>query len=275
MPREAPVLERFVSYPWYDGPEMRPAVNGFWTALRPYFVAAGIPDVPLTLDRARPYAQDPDGACLFSQTCSYTLFTTARDQFTVLGAPGYDAPGCVGTRHRSFIVARDTSYVERLEDLRGKTFAINEMNSNSGMNLPRHVFSRGHREGTFFERVVVSGSHHLSADMVATGRADGAAIDCVSFALLQRYRPMLTKRLRIIAETPESRTPPFVTSNRTKPAEVDALRAALRAFFTDPATRPARDAIMLSGIEFCDLKAYDRVMILEKDAIRYGYPVLR
>jgi ABC-type phosphate/phosphonate transport system substrate-binding protein len=229
----------------------------------------------MQLDRRRPYGADPDGTCLFTQTCSYTLFSTAKGAFTVLAAPGYDAMGCEETYHRSFIVARDTAYVERLEDLRGKTFAINEMNSNSGMNLPRALFSRMHRDGAYFGDVVVSGSHLLSADLVSRGRADGAAIDCVTFALLQRYHPAAVRRLRIIAETPSSLTPPFVTSSRTKPAEVEALRAGLRAFFTDPATRAVRDALLLAGIDIYDQSAYDHIMRYERDAANRGYRDLR
>jgi ABC-type phosphate/phosphonate transport system substrate-binding protein len=254
---------------------MRPAVNAFWASLRTYFIAAGIPNVPVALDRERPYGLDPEGACLFTQTCSYTLFTTARGHFTVLGAPGYDAPGCHDTFHCSFIVVRDTSYIERVEDLRGKTFAINELNSNSGMNLPRAVFAQGHHDGVFFGEVVASGSHLLSADLVSRGRIDAAAIDCVTFALLQRYRPLAVRRLRIITQTPATHTPPFVTSRRTKPAEVEALRNALRAFFTDPASRPAREGMLLAGFDFYDESAYQPVMRLERDAIKRGYPVLR
>ncbi len=264
-----------MSFPWYDGPEMRPAINAFWASLRTHFNAAGISNVPVALDRGRPYGVDPDGACLFTQTCSYTLFTTARGQFTVLAAPGYDAPGCEDTLHCSFIVVRDTSYIERIEHLRGKSFAINEMNSNTGMNLPRAFFSRGHQDGVFFSEVVLSGSHVQSADLVSRGRIDAAAIDCVTFALLQRYRPAAVQRLRILARTPSTHTPPFVTSSRTKPAEVEALRTALRTFFTDPATRPVRDAMLLVGFDYYDESAYEPVIKLERDAIRRGYPVLR
>jgi ABC-type phosphate/phosphonate transport system substrate-binding protein len=268
-------LVRFASYPWYDGSETRAHVNQFWAALRTYFVAAGLQDVPTMLDRERPYGVDPNAECLFSQTCSYTLFTTAKNHFQVLGAPAYTARGCTGAMHSSFIVVRDTSYIERLEDLRNKTFAINEPNSNSGMNLPRYVFSRGHKSGQFFDKVVVSGSHRLSADLVSTGRADAAAIDCITFGLLERYRPPAIKRLRIIAETPDSRTPPFVTSRRTSAKDVAALRGALHAFFTDSAQAKVRDALMLGGIEFCDESAYAPVMKMEAEAIKYGYPELK
>jgi ABC-type phosphate/phosphonate transport system substrate-binding protein len=149
------------------------------------------------------------------------------------------------------------------------------MNSNSGMNVPRLLFSRGHRNGTFFDGVVVSGSHVKSADLVSTKRVDAAAIDCVSFALLQQYRPALVRHLRIIAETVSSPTPPFVTSSRTSAKDVAALRAGLTAFFQDPAHAPVRAELLLGGIQFCDQNAYAVIMRHEQNAQRNGYPVLR
>ncbi len=226
------------------------------------------------LDRRRPYGTDPDGDCLFTQTCSYTLFTTARGEFTVLGAPAYTAPGCSGPQHRSFIVVRDTSYIERLDDLRGKSFAINEMNSNSGMNAPRLLFSRAAANGKFFERTIVSGGHMASAELVRANRVDAAAIDCVTFALLARYHPASVHRLRIIGETHDSPTPPFVTSRRTSARVAAALRDGLSAFFTDPAHAHTRAALFLGGIAFCDESDYDVVMEYERAAQRNGYPVL-
>ena len=43
--------------------------------------------------------------------------------------------------------------------------------------------------GRFFSRVVTSGSHPASVAAVARGEADVAAIDCVTYALLDRYLP--------------------------------------------------------------------------------------
>jgi ABC-type phosphate/phosphonate transport system substrate-binding protein len=254
---------------------MRPAVNAFWASLRQYFVTAGVNDVPPLLDRDRPPGLDPTAECLFTQTDSYALFTTAKNQFQVLASPAYTATGCKGTLHCSYIVVRDTSYIDRLEDLRDKTIAINEMNSNAGMNMPRYVFSRGHKNGQFFGRVVVSGSHALSADMVNTNRADAASIDCITFALLQKYRPAAVARLKIIAESPDARTPPFVTSRRTNAKEVAAIKGALYAFFSDSATAKVRESMLLGGIEFVDESAYASVMKMEQEAVKYGYPALR
>ncbi len=232
-------------------------------------------DVPATLDRVRPYGVDPDGACFFTQTCSYTLFAGARGQFAVLGAPAYAAAGCSGSYHRSWIVVRDVSYVRTLEDLRGKRFTINELDSNSGMNLPRHRFARYASNGAFFGATTVSGSHAASADLVSRGVADAAAIDCVTFALLERYRPATIRRLRIIGETAATPTPPFVTSRSTRLADVLAMRDAIEAYFADPAHTRTREALLLAGFGTGDESDYKIVMDLERDAQRRGYPVLR
>ncbi len=228
----------------------------------------------MLLDRERTAGIDPTAACLFTQTSSYLYFTLAKNQFQILGSPAYTTPGCTAASHCSFIVVRDTSYIERLEDLREKSFAISDMQS-SDMNAARFIFSRGHKNGQFFSRVAVSGSQTLSADLVATGRVDGAAIDCISFGILQRYRPSAVARLRIIAETPDTRTPPFVTSRRTSPKDVAAIKGALHAFFTDSAQAKVREALMLGGIEFSDESSYASVMKMEAEAIKYGYPLLK
>jgi ABC-type phosphate/phosphonate transport system substrate-binding protein len=254
---------------------MRGEINVFWTGLRAAFLAAGLTGVPSTLDRTRPYGVDPDGACFFTQTCSYTLFAGARKQFAVLGAPAYAAAGCSGSYHRSWIVVRDVSYVRTLEDLRGKRFAINELDSNSGMNLPRHRFAPYASHGMFFGETLISGSHAASADLVSRDAADAAAIDCVTFALLERYRPGAVRRLRILAETAATPTPPFVTSIATKLADVRVMRAAIEAFVADPAYAHTRDALLLAGFGTGDESDYAIVTDLERDAQRRGYRTLR
>ena len=179
----------FASMPWYDLPEIRDATDAFWTSLSAKLVECGFEESPKQLDRDVPYGVDWNSKCLFTQTCGYPIFTTSRTQFHVLGIPCYTAAACDGPLHRSFIVVRADSRFNQLEGLRGGTFAINEPDSNSGMNLPRRLFAPYHRAGRFFEHRVVSGSHAASLELVVGGIADAAAVDCVTYALLQRYRP--------------------------------------------------------------------------------------
>jgi len=218
--------------------------------------------------------QDVEGACVFTQTCGYPLFTTARGHFTVLGAPRYRVPGCAGSSHRSYVVVREAARVQELGDLRGTRFAINEADSNSGMNLPRRLFAPLARQGRFFGSTVVTGGHAASAALVLSGGADAAAIDCVTFALLRRYRPAAVHGLRVLAETAATATPPLVTSRRTTAELVTALRRVLAEVMRCELYAPVREALFLESVDFCDEDAYGVVMEYEGDAQRLGYPVL-
>ena len=73
--------------------------------------------------------------------------------------------------------------------------AVNAWDSNSGMNLFRAAIAP-HADGApFFASVILTGSHQASLAAVAAGGADLAAVDCVTFALLQRLRPALVERV--------------------------------------------------------------------------------
>jgi ABC-type phosphate/phosphonate transport system substrate-binding protein len=264
----------FASLPWYDFPEVQAANDALWHAIAAGLRARGLSDVPATLDRTLPYGVDWNRACLLTQTCGYPIFTTSRGHFSVVAAPCYGARGCEGPQHRSFIVVRRRSRFRTLDDLRGTIFAINEADSNSGMNLPRRLFAPFNRDGRFFERTIVSGSHAASAEFVVSVRADAAAIDCVTFALLQRHRAGVIEDLRIVAETPASPTPPLATSNRRSPAEVAALRSALQDVVHDAANADILDVLLLRDISIADQSSYQIVMTYEREAAALGYPVL-
>ncbi len=264
----------YASFPWYDLAEMHAATDELWKTLATFFARMGLEDVPTRLDRERPHGTDHAGTCLFTQTCGYPLFTTARGHFTVLGAPCYGVPGCNGWLHRSYVVVRDEAPVSALYHLRGMRFAINEPDSNSGMNLPRLLFAPLARGGRFFAETIVTGSHEASAAHVSDGRADAAALDCVTLALLRRYRPDAVARLRIVAETVLTPAPPLVTSCNTTARDVAALRLALREFMRDRRYAELRDALFLADINCCDEDTYDVVMDCEREAQRLGYPDL-
>jgi ABC-type phosphate/phosphonate transport system substrate-binding protein len=143
------------------------------------------------------------------------------------------------------------------------------------MNLPRHFFSSLAGKKPFFSSTHVTGSHMQSCEAVTNDVVDAAAIDCVTFALLQRYRPALVKRLRIINETASTPTPPFVTGRRTRMMDVKTMKTALDDYFHSPRSAAAREALLLEGIAICDESVYQVVMDLGNAAIKAGYPHLK
>ena len=66
------------------------------------------------------------------------------------------------------------------------------------MNLLRAAIAPLSDGTPFFESVVLSGSHRRSVAMVVAGVADVAAIDCVTFAHLQRLYPHEVTGVRVL-----------------------------------------------------------------------------
>jgi len=126
--------------------------------------------------------------------------------------------------------------------------------------------------GRFFSSVELTGGHVASVRAVAEGRADVAAIDCVSYAHIRRFNPELTSRLRILDWTPSSPGLPYVTARAGDASIVPALRAALAEVQADPALVQVRDALLITGIDFTVDEDYVEVRQLERGALERGYP---
>jgi ABC-type phosphate/phosphonate transport system substrate-binding protein len=162
-----------------------------------------------------------------------------------------------------------------LADLRGRRCAINELDSNSGMNLLRAAIAPLSTGGRFFGSIVVSGSHLRSVEMVASGEADVASVDCVSFAHFQRLYPSVVGELRVLAWTPSSPSLPFITARSTGDAMVRAIRSALADVFDDDGLAPVREQLLLRGVDLAPKEGFDEVLALERGAVEAGYSIIR
>ncbi|HEU5060219.1 MAG TPA: PhnD/SsuA/transferrin family substrate-binding protein, partial [Kofleriaceae bacterium] len=243
-------MTRVASLPMYDPPGLGEATDALWAAIAAACRAEGMSGVPGALDRTRPLRevwQDPD--LLLSQTCGYPLVHGLAGVVRVVATPRYAVPACAGTSYTSHcIVPRERGAV-RLDDLRGALAAANQIDSHSGMNAFRALIAPLAAGGRFFAGVVWSGSHRASLELVARGEVDVAAIDCVTFALLERLRPDLTGAVRIIASSEPCPAPPLVTAAATFDDEVAALRRALARVAADPSLAQVRASLLLDGFD--------------------------
>jgi ABC-type phosphate/phosphonate transport system substrate-binding protein len=242
----------------YDLPELRDAHRALIKALRALLQEEGV---------------NPNRAA-FTQICGYPLQTIDRGRFTLLGTPCYDVPGCDGPAHRAFIVVAAASTIERVEDLRGGNFAINSMYSNTGMNLPRHLIAPFAEGKAFFKRAFVTGSHRASMEAVVSGRADAAAIDCVTFGLHGEYQPSAIRGLRILAHTAASPSIPFVTARLTARDAVEGLRRAVAHLSVRAEFAPLRRTLRIKRIDASCEAAYGVLSDYVTEAVALGYPKL-
>jgi ABC-type phosphate/phosphonate transport system substrate-binding protein len=260
--------------PMYDFPELVPAHDALWSALQERLTAHGIP-APLGLSRhLGHFASWRDPHLLLGQACEYPLAKHFQGVVRLVASPRYTAPGCLGASYRSAIVVRHDDPATNLADLRERRCAVNEDDSNSGMNLLRAAIAPLARGGRFFSAVIRSGSHRHSAALVAEGNADVAALDCVSWAHFQNLYPAVTCKLRVLAWTEASPSLPLITAAGTSDTTLDALRASLASVSADETLRPVRAALMLAGFDFSPADDFSRVLELERQAAERGYPIL-
>ena len=269
-------MMRIASLPMYDLPELLNATNALWAAIADRMQKLGI-EAPSTLKRGVPVEKiwtDPE--LLLSQTCGYPLVNALAGKVALLATPCYDAAGCEGPSYRSAIVVRSDGPAGSLAALRGLVCAVNTKDSHSGMNLLRAEIAPLAQDGEkFFARVHITGSHASSVEAVVDGLADVAAIDCVTWSLLQEKRPSATRDLRVLAWTQSSPGLPLITSLRTDAATRAALLAALQDVVADASLAPVRAALHLEAFVELPSSAYNVVAEMEAQAVASGYPVLR
>jgi phosphonate transport system substrate-binding protein len=175
------------------------------------------------------------------------VYASARGEspgVELLVAPVMQAPRYAGRpMYFSDVVVRQESPARSLADLRGARWAYNEPTSQSGYNITRYTLAvRGETSG-FFGRVVASGAHQQSLQLVLAGLVDASAIDSTVLEQELRVRPELRRRLRVIETLGPSPIPPLVVS-RTVPT---ALRTAIRTTLLELHGEPLGGAVLGTG----------------------------
>ena len=232
----------------YAEPELRPAIGRWWTGVARHLRERGVTDVPDALawpdDRYREW-RAPD--LLFSQTCGHPLVHSLGSSVQVVATPHYAAPGCDGPTYRSFIVVREDAEARSAGELRGKRLAVNGRDSWSGYRVWRRILSPSVDVEEWFGRIGITGSHRESIRGVREGRADVCAVDCVSYALLDRESPDELSGTHILGRSPPQPALPFITGAATTEGELARIREGLYAALADACLAEARATLLLAG----------------------------
>lgn len=259
------------SLPMYDLPEVNAATDALWGGIAKALERAGVDDVPGTLTR------DPDidvlhsSELLLSQTCGYPLTHALAGIVELVATPVYSADGCSGADYCSLIVVSENNPASGLEDLRGCVCAYSRNYSHSGYNALRAAVAPLAGGDAFFSRIVESGGHSVSIELVAAGEADVCAVDCVTHALIARYRPDALAGTRVIGATERAPGLPYVTRAGVDADYLSRLRDGLQTACSDPQLSDVRDALLLTGVEVLDRDDYQRIDDMENSARAAGY----
>lgn len=203
----------------YDRPETAGANDRLWALLRDALRAQG-QEAPDALTRGE-MAYMPGWLSphlLFGQTCSLPFRAKLADKVHLIATPDYGLDGCPAGYYRSVYIARQGDRFGSLDKVAGLDFAYNEALSHSGWAAP---FADHAARNLMIRPSLRTGSHRASAEAVAKGRADYAALDALTWAMIQRY-DSFAANLMVIDQTPASPALPYITAENPTP-----LRAAL------------------------------------------------
>ena len=235
----------FASLPMYDRPENRAAHDALLTGVRDSLGYG-----PETLDRQTDYV---DGwgreDLLLGQICNLPYRTKFRDAVTRIASADYGLADTPAGYYHSVFVVRAEDAPRGLAPATLGRFAYNDALSQSGWGGP---LARITEQGLQFHTTLCTGAHIESMKAVADGRADLAAIDAMTWRMLQAWEPQAAE-LRVIGRTGLSPGMTFITANTNDPAPIkSALTTAIAALSPEHA-----QTLGLRGIVELPDSAYD------------------
>lgn len=137
-----------------------------------------------------------------------------------------------------------------LEQMQGQVFAFSDPDSNSGYLYPVYRLRETlMARPDFFRRTFFSWGHRNTIDAVASGLADGGAVDSYVWESLVRQHPHLAQQIRVVERSPQFGFPPLVT-HKDLPDTIHAhLAATLQQMHADPGGLELLRALYLDRFE--------------------------
>ena len=224
--------------PMYDRAELRCATDRYWTAVHEELLVRGI-DAPDRLTRGRDLWRlwrDPN--LVLAQTCGLPFRAVLHTEVTLIGTPDFAVEGCPPGYYRSVMVARSADLPDRV------CLAYNEGLSQSGWAAALDWLAE---TGLRPQALRQTGSHAASVSAVASGQADLAAIDAVTWRLMKAADA--AHGLAEVGWTPPCPGLPLIAAKGVDPApRAEAAAAAIARLAPE-----IRRALGLRG--FCALPA--------------------
>lgn len=164
------------------------------------------------------------------------------------------------TVYNSVLIVPSSSTAKSMSDMRGKVFAFTDPISLSGRVYPTYlVHELGFTPEEFFARTFFTYSHDEAIRAVASGVADGAAVDSLVYEFAIARDPALKDKIRAIHRSPDFGIPPVVVSPFTRPQIKADLQALLLEMSNDPNAKEALESIGVESFVLIDDSAYDGV----------------
>jgi ABC-type phosphate/phosphonate transport system substrate-binding protein len=192
----------------YQRPQLVAAHTRYWALIRKHLTAVGIPSPETLSQDAEEFFVWNHSELVLSQTCGMPYRTWLHDKVQLVGTPDFGLADCPAGYYRSAIIVRADDTRTQVTDFKDAVFAYNQTFSQSGFAAP---FWHLKPSGFWFENRLHTEQHRQSAQAVATGRADIASIDAVTWRDIEIYEPF-ARTLRVLEWTKPTPGLPLITA---------------------------------------------------------------
>lgn len=184
-------------------------------------------------------------------------------------ANGYEAvPG----KYFSYTIVHKDSPLKTWADLKGKTYAFSDVDSDSGYNLPRaKLIALGAKDWSYFSKVIVGGAHEECIRLVAKKAVDASSVESLVLDYDRSIKEAAAMNVRIIEHLGPAGAPPVVISRKADQSIKGPLQAALLGMQNDPKGAAILAKGRLLRFDQPNDKNYDDIRKFERMAKSAGF----
>ena len=167
--------------------------------------------------------------------------------------------------YQAYLIVNKDSPFQKLDDLRGKSFAFTDPESNTGKLVPTYWLNKtGTGVEDFFGKTIYTYSHDNSIRAVAMSLVDGAAVNGQVWEYYNHNDPVFTTKTRIIKISQPFGNPPVVASAHLSNQMKAHIRSLLLEMHLDPDGKKILDELMIDGFIAPIEECYDPILAMKK-----------
>ncbi len=167
--------------------------------------------------------------------------------------------------YHSYLIVNQKSKYRDLSDLRGKTFAFTDPESNTGKLVPTYWLNQQQEKPEeFFSKIIYTYSHDNSIMAVATSLVDGATVHEQIWEYFNHKNPTFTANTRIIKKSQPFGNPPVVTSRYLSSQLKEDIQRLLMSMHMDPKGKKILDELMIDRFLYPEDKWYESIVAMKQ-----------
>ncbi len=168
--------------------------------------------------------------------------------------------------YHSYLIVNQNSSFKDLMDLRGKTFAFTDPESNTGKLVPTYwLAQQQERPKEFFGKIIYTHSHDNSIMAVANSLVDGAAVHEQIWEYFNEKNPTFTSSTRIIKKSQPFGNPPVVASKHLSSQLKADIQRLLMTMHMDPEGKKILDELRIDRFLHPDDKWYESIVAMKNE----------